>query len=112
MAVRSVRRLAGGFKEFISQYSVMSLAVAVVIGNAVNDLVKSVVENLITPLISLISPQGRLQGFEVSVGGATFGVGEAINSAISFLVISAVVYVGATVILKNEALLKEESIQK
>ena len=104
---RVSRRPGSGFVQFIHQYGIAALAIGVVIGNAVNDLVKSLVENLISPLIALVSPQGKLQHLQFSVHGAVFKVGESINAVISFIVIAAVVYLIAKLILKNEKLLEK-----
>lgn len=97
-----------GFRHFISDYGIMPLAVGVVIGSAVNDLVKAIVADLITPFISLVSPDGKLQNFEFTIDGAVFKVGHALNSLVSFLVIAWVVYITAKVILRNDDLLKKK----
>lgn len=96
-----------GFRSFIKDYGVAPLAVAVVIGGAVNELVKSVVDGLVYPLISLISSQGKLQSLQVTVHGAVFKPGIVINSTISFLIVCAVVYFFVKYILRDEKILKK-----
>ena len=56
-----------GFKDFINDYGVIPLAVGVVIGSSVNDLVKTMVDGIFTPFISLISPQSKLQNGQKSI---------------------------------------------
>lgn len=97
-----------GFMDFIRQYNVVPLAIAVVLGNALNDVIKSVVEGAITPLISLISPTKSLQGYEVTVRNSTFQIGAVVSALISFLVIALVVYIFAKKVLHDENILKKK----
>lgn len=97
-----------GFKLFLQNYGIAPLALGVVIGNAVNDLVKSLVDGLISPLLSLVLPDGRLQGLQVEVSGSVFKVGQVVNSLISFLIIVWIVYVIVKLILRNEKLLQKK----
>lgn len=80
------------FKEFILRGNVVSLAVAVIIGAAFNDIVNSLVENMITPLIAAIGGQPDFSGITFSINGSQFGIGNFINAVISFLIIAAVVF--------------------
>ena len=43
---KHIKSFLGGFMEFLKKYSVIGLAIAIVAGEAVNDLVKSVVGGL------------------------------------------------------------------
>lgn len=76
------------FKTFILRGNVLDLAVGVVIGGAFTAIVTSVVENLISPLIGLLLPDGSLA--EWAPGG--FGVGAVINAIITFLITAFVVF--------------------
>jgi large conductance mechanosensitive channel len=97
----------GGFMDFIRQYNVIPLAIAVVLGNALNDVIKVVVEGIITPFISLVSPTKSIQHYEWTVHNSTFQVGAVLSAIITFLVIAIVVYVFAKRILHDESLLKK-----
>ncbi len=50
-----MKKFFGEFREFIAKGNVIDLAVGVIIGGAFSNIVKSLVENVITPLISLIT---------------------------------------------------------
>jgi large conductance mechanosensitive channel len=100
--------LIRGFRQFIGDYGVAPLAIGVVIGTAVNDLVKTLVDGLISPLIGLIAPQTKLQSFTVTIHQSVFKVGAIINALLSFLIIAWLVYVIAKLILRNEDLLKKK----
>ena len=101
------RGVARGFLDFVRQYGIAPLAIGVVIANAVNDLVKTVVDGLISPLIALISPTTSLQTLQFTVGKSVFKVGAVANSLLSFFLIALVVYLFAKWILRNEEVLKK-----
>lgn len=105
---KEVKEAARGFREFIVNYGVGPLAIGVVIGTAVNDLVKSLVDGLFSPLIALLSPDGQLQTFKITFHGAVFKLGMILNSLLSFIIIALMVYFFAKVILRNEDLLKKK----
>lgn len=80
------------FKEFISRGNVMDLAVGVIIGAAFTSIVKSLVDNLINPLIGFFLGQIDFSDLAFKVGSATFKYGAFINSIINFLIIAFVVF--------------------
>jgi len=88
------RRLdLAGFRSFILRGNVVDLAVGIVIGTAFTAVVKSLVSDFITPLISI--PLGKSTDFATrhwSLGGATFTWGDFLNSLVSLLLIGLVVY--------------------
>ena len=91
-----------GFVEFIKQYHVIPLAIAVVLGNAVNDLVKSLVDGIITPFISLIIPSTSLQNFSFRIHQSRFYVGSVIGAIITFIVVAFVVYTFVQRVMKDD----------
>jgi large conductance mechanosensitive channel len=97
-----------GFGDFVRQYNVIPLAIAVVLGNAVNDVVKSLVEGMITPFVSLIIPGTALQSYEWSVANSTFKVGAVLSAFLSFVVIAFVVYTFVKKVLHDESLLQKK----
>lgn len=81
-----------GFRDFILRGNVVDLAVAVVVGAAFNTIVQALVRDLITPLIGALGGQTNFTNFTVTVNNSKFLVGDFLNSLLSFLIISAVVY--------------------
>lgn len=77
-----------GFRDFVLRGNVIDLAVAVVIGAAFGAVVKSVVENLITPLIALAG--GSSDFSQIRTG--PFLWGNVLNDILTFLITAAVVY--------------------
>jgi len=75
------------FKEFLLKQNVVALAIAVVVGTALNTLVKAVVDDFIMPIIVVIGPGGDWQTATWSVGSVKFGVGDFLAAVINFIII-------------------------
>jgi len=80
------------FKEFILRGNVVSLAVAVIIGAAFNDIVNSLVADMITPLLAAFGGQPDFSDISFTINESQFRIGSFINAVISFLIIAAVVF--------------------
>jgi Large-conductance mechanosensitive channel len=80
------------FKEFLLKQNVVALAIAVVVGTALNTLVKAVVDDFIMPIIVVIGPGGEWQKATWDVGPVKFGVGDFIAAAINFVIIGFVAW--------------------
>jgi large conductance mechanosensitive channel len=83
-----MKRILDEFKAFIMKGNVVQLAVAVVIGAAFNDVVKSVQENIISPLLGAIGGQPDFS----HVFLWKIKIGAFLNSFISFLITAAAVF--------------------
>ena len=92
------------FKEFINRGNVMDLAVAVVIGAAFTAIVNSVVNDLIMPLISLLTGGIDFTEMKVVIGegpdAASITYGNFISAVLQFLIIALVVFIIVRVINK------------
>jgi large conductance mechanosensitive channel len=90
----SSRRLdLSGFRTFILRGSVVDLAIGIVIGTAFTAVVKSLVNDFITPLVGI--PLGKASDFSTrywAIGGSKFLYGDFLNSLVSLLLIGLVVY--------------------
>lgn len=79
------------FKEFIDRGNVMDLAVAVIIGGAFTAIVTALTDNIINPLISLITGgNGTISGLVVP--GTQIDFGALISAIINFLLVAFVVF--------------------
>lgn len=98
------------FKEFITQGNVMELAVAVVIGAAFGQIITSLVENIIMPLIALIFGDTDFTS-KWEYMGITYGV--FIQSIIDFIIIASAVFVFIKIINKatKNKFIEEESAE-
>ena len=79
------------FRDFIARGNVMELAIAVVIGVAFNDLVNSVVEGLITPLIGMLGSRD-FSALDFTINDSTFEYGNVVNALLQFVSIAAAVF--------------------
>lgn len=87
-----MKSILGEFKEFISRGSLVELAVAVVIGTAFAALVKSFVDNLITPIIAALLGKPSFGDLAFTINGSEFGYGNFINALITFLSVAAAIF--------------------
>ncbi|MDQ6690987.1 MAG: MscL family protein [Gemmatimonadota bacterium] len=80
------------FKDFLLKQNVVALAIAVVIGSALNTLVKALVDDFIMPAVVAIGPGGDWQKATWTVGSVKFGVGDFVAAVINFLIIGVVAW--------------------
>ncbi len=81
------------FKEFLSSYKVLGLAVAFVLGLYLGALVKSLVADFIMPLLGLAIPgMSNLATYAVAVSKQSFGIGDFLIALITFIFVALVVF--------------------
>ncbi|HEX6887149.1 MAG TPA: large conductance mechanosensitive channel protein MscL [Candidatus Nanopelagicales bacterium] len=80
-----------GFKDFVMRGNVIDLAVAVVVGTAFAAVVKSVVDNVVNPLVAALGGAGSI-GLGFSVNGQFVNIGAVISALITFVLTMLVVY--------------------
>ena len=81
--------MANEFKEFISKYKVMGMAVAFILGLYLGALVKALVDDLIMPIVSLATP--GVDWELITIG--PFRVGHFIGALITFLIVAFVIFI-------------------
>lgn len=95
-----------GLLGFLKQYSVLGLAIGVIMAQASKDLVDSIVKGIFTPAIKLIAPDS-LANLTFTIRGVTFDFGIIINAALTFIIVMAFLYFVIKLILKNDELLNK-----
>lgn len=95
------------FKDFLREYKVIGLAVAVIIGLAANTLVQSIVNNLVMPLVTPFVPGGAWQTATFKMGPIVIGWGALLGAIINFVIIAFVVFLIAKYMLKEEKVTKK-----
>ena len=81
------------FVEFLEKFSVIGLAIAFVIGQAASKLISAFVNDIITPLVGLLTPNvGDLNKVQFTVGNSTFSYGDLISNVINFSIIAVIVF--------------------
>ena len=95
------------FKDFLTEYKVIGLAIAFIIAAAATDFVKSLVNNIIMPLIAPLMPAGDWQTIAIEVGPFKLLLGAFLASVINFLIIAFAVFMIAKMVLKEEKVTKK-----
>lgn len=80
------------FKNFLLEGDAISMAVGVIIGAAMKDLVTSLVDNMFSPVIGLVLGKVDFSSLSVSVGDATIKYGAFITALINFILMAFVVF--------------------
>jgi large conductance mechanosensitive channel len=81
-----------GFKAFVLRGNVVDMAVGVVVGAAFGTVVAAFVKDLLTPLIAALAGKPDFSAIAFEINGSRFLVGEFVNAAVSFLLVSSAVY--------------------
>lgn len=91
------------FREFLLKQNVVALAIAVVVGTALNTLVKAVVDDFIMPIITYALPSGAWRTATWSVGSVKFGVGDFLAAVINFIIVGFVAWRISKLFIKPDA---------
>jgi large conductance mechanosensitive channel len=91
------------FKAFLLKQNIVALAIAVVVGTALNALVKGLVDDFIMPIVVAIGPGGEWQKATWSVGSVKFGIGDFMAAVINFLIIGLVAWRISKIFIKTVA---------
>ncbi|TXI33058.1 MAG: MscL family protein [Niabella sp.] len=82
-----------GFVTFIREQGVIGLAVGIILGGSVKELVSALISDFISPVLGLLlKSAGNLSGASFNVYGATFMWGHFVSTLIDFIVVAAVIY--------------------
>lgn len=76
------------FKEFAMRGNIMDLAVGVVIGGAFQQIVTSLVEDVIMPMISIFTGKVDFSDMVFTYGNASIRYGNFITAIVNFLIIA------------------------
>ena len=87
----TMKKFMHEFKEFALRGNVMSLAVGVIIGAAFQNVISSLTDNILSPIIGLIIGQ-NFDLLELNVLGVTLRYGLFITSIINFIITAFVVF--------------------
>ncbi|MDN4492457.1 large conductance mechanosensitive channel protein MscL [Ureibacillus aquaedulcis] len=101
------------FKEFAMKGNILDLAIGVVIGGAFGKIVTSLVENIIMPIVGMLTGGIDLtESFMFGSGEAQVKLGEFIQSIIDFLIIAFSIFMALRVLSKINHKKKEQVAQE
>lgn len=101
--------MRGEFMKFLKEYSVIGLAIGVIIGSKAGELVKAIVDGLLMPFVTplLAAAGGDWQTAKWAVGPFEFAFGAVLSSLINFLIVAFLVFLFAKKVLKEETVAKK-----
>lgn len=102
----SPHKFAREFMDFLKEYKIVGLAIAFIIGAAANQLIKSLVDNIVMPFIGPLIPSGEWKEGVWALGPFMFSWGKFVSDLIYFLIIALVIFL----IVKK--IMKEEKVEK
>ncbi len=109
-----MKKFFSDFKEFAFKGNIIDLAVGMMVGTAFTTIVKSVVDDLVMPLLSLLTGKIRFDDLFIALdgkqyatladaeaaGASLFKYGNFISSFINFILIALVIFVFLKILLK------------
>ena len=102
-----MKKIYSEFMEFLKEYKIIGLAIALVIGLASTALIKSLVDNIIMPIITPFIPGGAWQAATFSIWHIVISWGAFLGELINFIIIALVVFLIAKKIIKEEKVTKK-----
>jgi len=88
--------------EFLKEYSVIGLALGMVVGQITKDLVDSIVKGVLTPVINLIIGGEEANNLVVTIGQTDFDFAPIISAFLTFVIVLVALYIVVKKILKAE----------
>jgi len=99
--------LISEFMEFLREYKVIGLAIAFIIGAAATTLVKSLVGNIVMPVITPFIPGGEWKTAKLIIGSIEISWGAFLSDLIYFIIIALIVFIAAKKLFKAEKVTKK-----
>jgi large conductance mechanosensitive channel len=82
------------FKDFLSKYKILGLAIAFVLGLYLGTLVQALVKDLLMPAIGLVIPgMADLATFTTTVMNQVFSIGDFLVALITFIIVAIIVFI-------------------
>lgn len=94
------------FLAFLDEYKIVGIAIGFVMGQSVNSLARSFVDNLVMPLASPFLKVDAIATAVTTLGPFTFNWGAFLNELINFIVIAVVVFLVIKKLLVKKVLNK------
>ena len=107
-----MKKFGKEFKEFISKGNIFDMAVGLIIGSAFTAIVNSLVKDIFSPLITIITGKADMTQLIWNVNGAEIKYGSFLQNVITFLLTAIVLFMLVKGIntLRNLGKKKEEPV--
>lgn len=103
-----MRKFLNEFKNFALRGNVMNLAVGIIIGVAFQDLVSSLTDNILSPILGLFLNQ-NFDAWHLNIFGVELRYGAFITSLINFIIMAFVIFLIVKLMNKVTYAIKEPS---
>lgn len=101
------------FKKFIERGNVIDMAIGVVIGGAFQAIISSLVNDVIMPLVAIITSSNNFTELKiVTSSGAIIAYGNFIQAIVNFLLIAFVLFIFVKSVNKLKDRKKEEKVEE
>ena len=80
------------FKKFILKGDLVTIAVAFILAGAFKTVVDGFVTFIVTPIIAAIVGKPSFSDVNIAIGDAKIGIGDFLNTVVSFVIIGAVLF--------------------
>ena len=91
------------FTKFLKETNAIALAMAVVIGGAVQKLVSALVSGIFMPILGVLIPGGSWRTWSIHLRGeSSLAVGDVLGATVDFVIIAWVLYIIVGKLLKLE----------
>lgn len=87
-----MKKLLEEFKTFIMRGNIIDMAIGVIIGGAFSNLVTSLLDNIISPILGFFN-YGGFNGLSITLWKAELRYGAFLNDIVNFVIMAAVVFV-------------------
>jgi large conductance mechanosensitive channel len=105
--MEKIKSFAKEFKEFLKEYKIVGLAIAFIMGMAATTLMKSLVDNVIMPLITPFIAGGAWREAILTLGPILIKWGQFLADFLYFLILALLVFLFAKYFLKEEKVAKK-----
>ncbi len=95
------------FKDFLKEYKVLGVAIAFIMASAALTLIKSLVDNVIMPLITPFIANGAWREAFFTMGSIVIKWGAFVGEFINFVIIAFVVFLIAKKVMKEVKVTKK-----
>ena len=95
------------FLDFLKEYGIIGLAIAVIIGGKLNALVTTAVDGILMPIVTFFLPAGEWRTAVLQLGPFKFQFGPFFGALIDFFIVALIVFLMAKHILGEEKVTKK-----
>lgn len=110
-SIKRINKEVGGFfsgwMDFLKEYSVLGMALGVIIAQASKDLVDSIVKGVFIPMIQLFISKDNFNGLDFYIKGVKFSIGNVLGTFLTFIIIMAFLYFVVKKIIKSDKLVEK-----